>query len=160
MDIPHQFPNVVPTLVPMACIRCEVGPLVTLGPGPTGERRYVPLGGGTVRGPELNGRVVEGGVDWQLSRADGVLEIAAHYALRLDDGSLVEVRSEGLRHGPAAVMARLASGEPVAPHEYFFRTLMRFTTGAPAWAHLNAVMAVASGQRHVHQVVLDVFRLT
>ncbi|HWP19320.1 MAG TPA: DUF3237 domain-containing protein [Burkholderiaceae bacterium] len=160
MDIPPLSPAVVPTLVPMARIHCEVGPLVTLGAGPTGERRYVPLRGGTVSGPELNGQVIEGGVDWQLGRADGVLEIAAHYAVRLEDGSLVEVRSDGLRHGPPAVMARLARGEPVDPHEYFFRTLMRFATGAPAWAHLNAVMAVASGRREAHRVVLDVYRLT
>ena len=47
-----------PALVPMTHIDCEVRPLVTLGPGPYGERRYVPLGGGTVRGPELNGTLV------------------------------------------------------------------------------------------------------
>ena len=40
-----------------------------------------------------------------------------------------------MRHGPAEVMARLARGEAVAREEYFFRTLMRFQTGAPAWAH-------------------------
>ncbi|PPE68213.1 DUF3237 domain-containing protein [Caldimonas caldifontis] len=149
-----------PVLQPMARIHCEVGPLVSLGPAPLGERRYVPLGGGTVSGPELNGTLVEGGVDWQVARTDGVLEIAAHYVLRLDDGALVEVRSEGLRHGPAAVMARLARGEAVDPGEYFFRTMMRFTTGAPAWAYLNRVMAVASGRREAHRVVLEVYRLT
>jgi hypothetical protein len=149
-----------PVLQPMARISCEVGPLVSLGPAPLGERRYVPLGGGTVSGPELNGTLVEGGVDWQIARADGVLEIAAHYVLRLDDGALVEVRSEGLRHGPVAVMARLARGEAVDPGEYFFRTVMRFTTGAPGWTYLNRVMAVASGRREAHRVVLEVYRLT
>ena len=49
-----------PALLPMTHIDCEVKALVTLGPGPYGERRYVPLGGGTVRGPELNGTLVEG----------------------------------------------------------------------------------------------------
>lgn len=144
----------------MAQVACEVGPLTSLGPCPSGERRFVPLHGGTVQGPELNGQIVPGGVDWQWARADGVLEITAHYALRLHDGALVEVRSEGLRHGPPEVMARLAQGQDVPADAYFFRTLMRFTTGAPHWAHLNAVMAVASGQRQAHRVVLDVYRLT
>ena len=103
-----------PALIPMALVRCEVGELVTLGATPLGERRYVPLGGGSVSGPELNGAIVEGGVDWQLNRADGVLEIAAHYVVRTDDGALVEIRSDGYRHGPPAVMARLARGEQVA----------------------------------------------
>jgi hypothetical protein len=126
-----------PLLLPMTRIVCDVGPLVTLGPAKHGERRYVPLGGGTVAGPELNGTLVEGGVDWQLNRADGALEIAAHYVICSDDGALVEVQSDGLRHGPPEVMARLARGEPVARELYYFRTLMRFTTGAPQWLHLT-----------------------
>ena len=149
-----------PLLVPMTQVRCEVGPLVTLGPAKHGERRYVPLGGGTVRGPELNGTLVAGGVDWQVARSDGVLEIAAHYVIRSDDGALIEVQSDGLRHGPADVMARLARGEAVAPSEYFFRTLVRFTTGAPLWLHLNKVMAIAVGQREASAVLLDFYRLT
>ena len=146
-------------LVPMAQIRCEVGALVSLGPAKHGERRYVPLGGGTVVGPELNGTLVEGGVDWQVQRADGVLDIAAHYGIRTTDGALIEVQSDGMRHGSAEAMARLARGEAVARDEYFFRTIMRFQTGAPAWLHLNKVLALAVGQREARAVLLDVYRI-
>jgi hypothetical protein len=149
-----------PRLEPMAQVRCEVGVLVSLGPAKYGERRYVPLLGGTVTGPELNGMVVAGGVDWQVNRADGVLDIAAHYVIRAADGALIEVQSDGMRHGSADVMARLGRGEPVARDAYFFRTLMRFQTGALAWAHLNKVMAIAVGQREAQLVVLDVYRIT
>jgi hypothetical protein len=149
-----------PALVPMTHIRCEVGTLVTLGPAKYGERRYVPLGGGTVRGPELNGTLVEGGIDWQVARCDGVLEISAHYVIRAHDGGLIEVQSDGMRHGPPEVMARLARGEAVGRDAYFFRTLMRFQTGAPAWLHLNKVMALAVGQREARAVLLDVYRIT
>jgi len=149
-----------PALVAMTQVRCEVGALVSLGSAKYGERRYVPLLGGTVSGPELNGRIVEGGVDWQVQRGDGALDIAAHYVIRADDGSLIEVQSDGMRHGPAEVMARLARGDAVAPDEYFFRTLMRFQTGAPAWLHLNKVMALAVGQRQASLVLLDVYRIT
>lgn len=149
-----------PALLPMTRIRCEVDALVSLGQCPWGERRYVPLGGGTVQGPELNGTLVEGGVDWQVARADGVLDIAAHYVIRTTDGALVEVQSDGMRHGPPEVMARLARGEAVAAHEYFFRTLVRFTTGAPQWQHLNKVMAIAVGQREARAVLLHFYRLT
>ncbi len=149
-----------PALVPMTQVLCDVGTLVTLGPGKYGERRYVPLGGGIVRGPEINGTLVEGGVDWQVNRSDGVLDIAAHYVIRTDDGALIEVQSDGMRHGPAEVMARLARGEAVGRGEYFFRTVMRFQTGAPQWAHLNKVLALACGQREAQRVVLDVYRIT
>jgi hypothetical protein len=149
-----------PKLMAMAQVRCAVGAMVSLGAAKYGERRYVPLLGGTVSGPELNGRVVEGGVDWQVHRSDGVLDIAAHYVIRADDGGLIEVQSDGMRHGPAEVMARLGRGEAVARDEYFFRTLMRFQSGAPAWTHLNKVMALAVGQREAGLVVLDVYRIT
>jgi hypothetical protein len=148
-----------PPLLPMMQVRCRVGPVVSLGPAPLGERRYVPLLGGEVDGPELQGEVVEGGVDWQIARADGALDISAHYVLRTRDGALVEVQSLGLRHGPPEVLTRLARGEPVPREAYFFRTAMRFTTGAPAWDHLNRTMALASGQREAGRVVLDVYRV-
>lgn len=151
---------IVPVLSPMARIVCEVGALVSLGgPAKHGERRYVPLGGGTVIGPELNGMLVEGGIDWQVQRADGATEISAHYVIRSGDGALIEVQSDGLRHGPPDVMASLARGEAVPPDAYFFRTLMRFTTGHPDWLHLNKVLALAAGQREARRVVLDVWRI-
>jgi hypothetical protein len=149
-----------PDLIPMARIACDVGSLVSLGDAPKGERRYVPLTGGVVAGPELNGRIQAGGVDWQVARRDGVLEIAAHYVIETDDGALVEVQSTGLRHGPPEVMARLAAGQAVQASEYFFRTLVCFTTGHPQWLHLNKVMAIARGQRQARQVLLELFRLT
>ena len=148
-----------PALLPMTQVLCQVGPLVSLGPGPHGERRYVPLGGGSVRGPELNGSLVEGGIDWQINRADGVLDIAAHYVIRADDGALIEVQSTGLRHGPAEVMARLAADAPVRHDEYYFRTLVRLTTGAPQWLHLNKWLVIAVGQRDAARVRLDLYRL-
>jgi Protein of unknown function (DUF3237) len=155
----HDFPA-PPALVPMTRIRCEVGALVSLGgPAKHGERRYVPLGGGSVAGPELNGRIVEGGVDWQVQRADGVLDIAAHYVIRTDDGALIEVQSDGMRHGPPEVMAALARGDTLPREAYYFRTRVLFTTGAPAWAHLNKVIAIACGQREARLVLLDLYRL-
>ncbi len=147
-------------LAPMARITIQAAPLVSLGgPAKHGERRYVTILGGSVSGPEIEGEVVPGGVDWQIQRADGVTEISAHYVIRAADGALIEVQSDGLRHGPPEVMARLARGEAVAPAEYFFRTLMRFTTGHAQWLHLNRVMALASGQRGPDSVLLDVWRL-
>jgi len=148
-----------PTLLPMTRIACEVGAITSLGQLPTGERRYVPLTGGVVQGPELNGHIVEGGVDWQVLRSDGVIEIAAHYVIRADDGGLIEVRSEGLRHGSPEVLAQLARGEPVHRDAMYFRTAVRFASGAPAWQHLNKVIALACGARDARLVKLDLYRI-
>lgn len=155
----HPFPP-APPLVPMTRIACEVASVISLGNLPIGERRYVPLRGGRVSGPELNGEIAEGGVDWQILRSDGVIEIAAHYVIRTDDGALIEVRSEGLRHGSPEVLAQLARGEPVERDAMYFRTVVRFGTSAPAWQHLNKVLALACGARDAHLVRLDLYRIT
>lgn len=154
MDMPP-----LPALHPMCHVVCEVDELVMLGPAAYGERRYVPLGQGTVSGPELNGALLPGGVDWQIQRGDGVLEVSAHYVIRTHDDALVEVQSNGMRHGPAEVISRLVRGEAVNPSEYFFRTFIRFNTGAPQWQHLNRTMAVASGVREARRVLLDFYRV-
>ena len=149
-----------PPLLLLTRVVCEVAAAVSLGgPAPHGERRFVPILSGQARGPELSGELLPGGVDWQVLRADGVTEISAHYVIRTDDGALVEVQSDGLRHGPPAVMARLARGEAVPPQHYFFRTLVRLTTGHAAWLHLNRVMALATGQREATRVTLDFWRI-
>ena len=56
-------------------------------------------------------------------------------------------------------MARLARGEPVPAQDYFFRTLMRLTTGHPDWLHLNKLMALANGRRERSRVTLDIWRI-
>jgi hypothetical protein len=139
----------------------EVDPVVSLGgPARHGERRFVTLRGGTAEGPGFEGTVLDGGVDWQVLRADGALDINAHYVLRsAGDGALVEVQSEGVRHGPPEVMAALARGEPVPAEAVYFRTAVRLTSGHPAWGHVNRMLFIATGQREAARVRLDVWRV-
>lgn len=153
----NRGPDAAPALEWLCRITARVAPMVSLGAAPAGERRYVPIVGGTVEGPALNGEVINGGVDWQLARSDGTLEIMAQYVLKATDGALIEVQSRGYRHGPPDVMARMARGEPVAPHEYYFHTAMSFCTGSPAWARLNSLLAVAKARREPGAAVLDVY---
>ncbi|TFW09398.1 DUF3237 domain-containing protein [Oxalobacteraceae bacterium OM1] len=154
----HTHPNEgAPGLRFLCRITARVAPVVSLGMLPWGERRYVPIVGGTVEGEPFAGDVVAGGVDWQVQRPDGTLEIEAQYVLRLADGALVEVESRGYRHGPPEVMQRLVAGEAVAPGEYYFRTAMRFRTSAAQWTHLNSVLALGKAIRRPDAAVLDVF---
>ena len=140
-------------------IAADVGELMSMGGGPLGERRVVAITGGTFEGPALKGSIVPGGADWQIARADGVLDIDARYALRTDAGALIRVVSQGYRHGPPQVLAALGRGEEVPADKYFFRTVMRFETGDPALQGLNRTIAVASAQRKARQVLLEAWRL-
>ncbi len=148
-----------PPLEYLMAISADVGELVSMGAAPLGERRVVYITGGTFEGPLLRGEVV-GGADWQIARRDGALELDARYALRETRGGLIQVVSQGLRHGPPAVLARLARGEEVDPADYFFRTFMRFETGAAELAFLNTTMAVATAVRHARRVDLRCFRVS
>ena len=100
-----------------------------MGAAPLGERRVVQITGGSFEGPQVRGEVI-GGADWQIVRGDGAIELDARYAIKEARGGIVQVVSQGMRHGPPEVLARLGRGEDVAPSEYFFRTIMRFETGA------------------------------
>jgi hypothetical protein len=139
-------------------LTAEVGELVSLGAGPLGERRVVYIGTGSFEGPALRGELI-GGADWQILRSDGVLELDARYAIREQGGGVVQVLSQGLRHGPPEVMARLARGEDVDPESYFFRTVLRFETGAAELAWLNKTIAVATATRKARQVLLNAWRV-
>ncbi len=148
-----------PDLSLLCRITARVAAPVTIGETPFGLRRFIPIVGGTVEGNGMRGEVLAGGGDWQIQRADGTLDIRAHYVLCLSDGALVEVSSQGYRHGSPEVMARLLKGEPVAPHEYYFRTAMTFQTAASDWSHLNSVVAIGKAMRQPDAAVLDVYQV-
>ena len=137
----------------------DVGEAVSMGVTPLGERRVVNIIGGTFEGPEMRGEILAGGADWQLARADGVLEIDARYTLKEQAGGIVQVVSQGYRHGPGEILAALARGEDVDPAKYFFRTIMRFETGAPYLEALNRTLAVTTAERQARRVLLSAYTL-
>jgi len=137
----------------------DVGEIVSMGSAPLGERRVVSILGGTFEGSGMRGEVLSGGNDWQILRADGVLDIDANYVLKEQGGGLVRVISQGYRYGPPEVMAAMARGEDLDPSSYFFRAILRFETGAPYLASLNRTIAVATAERKARQVLLSAYRL-
>ena len=110
-------------------------------------------------GPKLSGRILPGGADWQIIRSDGVADIQARYTIETDAGARILVTSDGLRHGPPAVMERLARGDIVDPALYYFRTAMRFETADPSVDWLNRILALARGTREARAVRLDVYEV-
>ncbi|MFL6564576.1 MAG: DUF3237 domain-containing protein [Burkholderiales bacterium] len=137
----------------------ELAPAQELGAGPLGRRRIIAITGGRFLGERLSGRVLPGGADWQVIRADGVAELDARYTLETADGALVYVRNRGYRHGPAELLKRLAAGENVDPGRYYMRTTPLFETGDERYAWLNRMVCVASGARRPAEVELEVFEV-
>ena len=138
-------------------LEAEIGAPLEFGDLGGYLRRSIPILGGRFHGA-LSGRVLPG-TDWQMQLADGTLEIEAHYALETDAGLRIEVSSVGLRAGSPQALARLAKGEHLEPHEYYFRTAMRFRTGAASLAHLNRMLAVSRAERFKAGVRLTIFEI-
>ena len=131
---------------PLMTVRITAAPSQKLGTVPHGTRIIVPVTGGDFEGPRLRGKILSGGGDWLLLRADGVLELDLRITLETDDHALIYMTFQGLRHGPADAIAALGRGEVVDPARYYFRTVPRFETSAETYAFLNRIIAVGVGE--------------
>lgn len=137
----------------------ELGPAVAQGAAPDGERRFIPILGGRFEGPALRGEILPGGADWQVTRTDGVLLLDAVYAMRTDDGTVIQVRNRGMRSGPAEVMAALARGERIDPTALYFRTAPQLTAPAGPYDWLNRALFLCTGERWADGIRLWVWRV-
>ena len=147
-------------LRPLLKAEITLQPPLELGDTPLGRRRIINITGGSFSGARLSGRVLAGGADWQVIRADGVAYLDARYTLETADGALIYVRNRGYRHGPAEVLKRISSGEDVDPSLYYMRTAPSFETGDARYAWLNRIVCVATGARRPAAVELEVFEIT
>ena len=154
------FEPVTPRLAPLCRAHVLIGEPLVVGHTPLGARRIIPITGGRVEGPRLEGVVVPGGADWQIVRGDGAAVLEARYTILSAEGALIYVRNVGVRVGPPEVLARLGRGEPVDPAAYYFRTTPRFETAAAPYAWLNDVVAVGSAVRGPDAVILDFYTVT
>jgi len=148
-----------PQLEPIFAAHVLVGAPLAVGDVGKGSRRIVPITGGEFYGPDIRGKVLPGGADWQILRSDGVAELEARYTLQTEDGALIYVRNRALRHGPAEVMAALAAGRTVAPGSYYFRGATFFETAAARYAWIAKCIVVCDGEREPDAVKLKFYKV-
>lgn len=149
-----------PSLTPVFDVNVTLGPPIEFGTAADGRRRFIPITGGTVSGPMMNGMVLPGGGDWQTIDADGTTRIHARYAMQASDGAVIEIDNPGVRFAAPEIIARLTAGENLDPNVYYFRTTPRFSPPATSthdW--LRQRVFVATGIRHPETVELRVYRI-
>ena len=114
---------------------------VVFGPVSGGARQgYVSLKDGIVRGPKLNGTLMEySGADWGVLRQDGVLEANAHYMLEADDGTPIYIHNRGY----------IYNTQPNSPGPAYFRCTpyFRAPVGKHDWLNRTSSSAAASATR-------------
>jgi hypothetical protein len=137
----------------------ELSPPQEMGDCPAGTRRIIPIVGGSASGPLLSGRILPIGADWQTVVKGGIADLDARYAIETPDGAVIEVISQGIRHAPAEVHARIAAGERVDPAEYYMRTAIRLESGHPAHDWVNRALFLARGGKVGNTVRLAVYRV-
>ena len=147
-----------PRLTKIFRLEATLGEALEVGNVARGRRRIVPQTGGTFSGPELNGILVPGAsADWQILLPDGSALADIRFTLQTDRGDLLYVRSHGVRHGSAEVLARLGRGEEVDASEYVFRTSTQIETAAPDLDWLNKGVFISVGGRQPGGVIYDVY---
>jgi hypothetical protein len=115
--------------------------IVTLGQGipvgetPLGRRNIVPITGGTFSGPGIEGTIIGGGWDWQLTRTDGCTQIEADYMIKTNDGVVINVINVGAlcppepgRTGPALTQPRFEA--PKGKYDWLNRSVFLGTLDA------------------------------
>ena len=146
-----------PTMRHVCDLYVELDPISEMGPGRAGQRRIIPIVGGRVEGPEISGKILNLGADWQTIWSNGVAELDTRYAFETDDGALIEIRNYGYRHGPEEVLAAVARGDDVDPRSYYMRTTAQLETGDPRYDWVNKTMFAGVGARLKGQVVVSLF---
>jgi hypothetical protein len=121
-----------------------------------GQRRIIPVTGGTFRGPRVRGEVVSGGWDWNLTRSDGAGTVEAAYYLKTDDGTLIRVFNKGVSSGAPP------STDPGNGERFFMFTHPSFEAPLGKYDWLNRAMCVGTlGARKdaKNAVLIRVFQL-
>jgi hypothetical protein len=125
------------------------------------RRRIIPIIGGRVHGPRLQGDVLPGGADWQGVRpGDGLTRLHARYWLKAADGAVIGVENHGIRRAEAPVMQRLLAGEIVSPHDYYFRATPSFEVGEGPHRWLNESLFICVGARMPDKAIVRVYAVT
>jgi hypothetical protein len=81
--------------VPVFEANMKLDQIYDVGKTPYGLRTVFVVQGGTVSGEKINGSVMPGGLDFQLSFSNGGMEIEEIFVLRTGDGKFIYLRSAG-----------------------------------------------------------------
>lgn len=153
-------PGNAPGLEHFCDLTVRLSDIVELGEGRGGQRRIIPIVGGTVRGARINGEILNIGADWQTVYNDGTAFLDTRYSMRTDDGAVIEIINIGYRHGPPEVLAAISRSEDVSTDDYYMRTHARLETGDDRYRWVNNMLFVGTGGRKKSAVEISLFVVT
>ena len=160
------MPLPTPTLEHVADLTVQVAAPIEAGNvtglNSRGKRRIIPITGGRLDGPQLQGRVLPGGADFQIVVSDTCADLDARYLIQLDGphhGEHIFVQNRALRRGSAEDIARLVRGEPVDPQAIYFRCVPSFEVSCASLQWLTQSVFIGTGARYPDRVLISLFRV-
>lgn len=144
---------------PLFIFWIDVNAPYLIGTTPGYDRRIGEITGGRFEGERVHGKILSSGSDWQSLRSDGTTTINVRMVMQTDDGALIGMTYQGMRHGPKEVMERLGRGENVNPSEYYFRITPYFETSSEKYGWLNRIVSVGYGARMAGGALYQVFEI-
>jgi hypothetical protein len=117
-----------------------------IGTTPFGRRRQIDIAGGTVEGARVAGSVLPGGLEYELTLENGVVELEQIHVLKLGD-DLVFMRNCGVSPGPGTPVRIVLDIEAAKDGRYAFLNEGRF-------------LATRSYEPGMKRVRLEVYALT
>lgn len=141
-----RFPSLYPQFETALEVLAEVGEAFTIGEGPTGTRRIVPIIGGEFQGPGLSGAVLAGGADRQRVRSDGIRELDATYELKATDGTYLMVHNRAL----------IDAQQPPEGERRYVRSVVKVTApkGPHDWLNRRVLIGTLHSMRPQKPLVL------
>lgn len=137
----------------------KVGPPIELGMIDGHRDRFIPILGGTVSGPRLDGIVLPAGGDWQTVREDGRTELLARYFLKTADGTVIGLENPGMRVADPHVIVRIARGDQVSPELYYSGGAPRFRVADGPHDWLRKRVFFARGVRRPDSLSIEFFTI-
>lgn len=85
-------------------VTAQLGEVRDAGLTPYGHRRLIEIRGGSLEGEDIRGQLLDGGLDWELTLDNGVVEVEQALLLRADDGTAIYLRNCGVAATPDATV--------------------------------------------------------
>lgn len=124
-----------------------------------GRRQLIPIISGEFTSKDQHGFVLPGGVDSQIIRPDGICELSARYAVRLDDGTSFYIENNGIRTVPSEYVELVKNGEFVDPSLYYFCTTPKFEVYSENLKWLTQSIFTCKATRFPDSVELKFYKI-
>lgn len=148
---------VPPGLDYLTRLSVEIDHPVEVGETHAGRRRMIPILGGTADGPQLSGRILPGGADFQVIRSGTVADLEARYVVEANNGERLYITNLAYRTGTPQDVAALARGEEVPPDRIYFRCAPRFEVAGEELSWLESTVVIGAGRRTPDTVHIDLW---